>query len=171
MAPTPLEKIDARTDQRTLRDVFGTFPSGVVAVCARIQGVPIGMAASSFTSVSLDPPLVSVCIDNKSSTWPALKSAHRIGISVLGESHDLVCRALSSRTTADRFADLQYEESKDGSIFIPGASSWMECSLFEELPGGDHRIALLKIESIGEQMDTLPLVFHRSGFHSLVVAS
>ena len=85
----------AGLDQRTLRDAFGAFPSGVVAVAASVKGQLTGIAASSFTSVSIDPPLVSFSISTTSSTWPLLREAGRLGISVLADHHDAVCRQLA----------------------------------------------------------------------------
>ena len=82
-------------DQRTLRDAFGAFPSGVVAVAASVKGQLTGIAASSFTSVSIDPPLVSFSIATSSSTWPLLREAEHLGISVLADHHDAVCRQLA----------------------------------------------------------------------------
>ena len=69
-------------DPRTLRDAFGAFPSGVVAVAASVRGQLTGIAASSFTSVSIDPPLVSFSISTTSSTWPLLREADRMGTTV-----------------------------------------------------------------------------------------
>jgi flavin reductase (DIM6/NTAB) family NADH-FMN oxidoreductase RutF len=69
-------------DPQQLRRVFGSFPSGVAAVAALVAGEPVGIAASSFTSVSLDPPLVSVCIAHTSTTWPVLRTASRLGVSI-----------------------------------------------------------------------------------------
>lgn len=62
--------IEAVTAADQLRPAFGCFPSGVTAVCADVDGVPAGLAASSFTSVSVEPPLVSVCMQHSSTTWP-----------------------------------------------------------------------------------------------------
>jgi flavin reductase (DIM6/NTAB) family NADH-FMN oxidoreductase RutF len=78
-----------------LRRAFAMFPSGVTAVCATVEGRPVGLAASSFTSVSLDPPLVSVCIAHTSSTWPLLRAAGRVGVSVLAEGHASIARQLA----------------------------------------------------------------------------
>ena len=75
-------------DPQRLRHVFGAFPSGVAAVAALVGGVPVGIAASSFTSVSLDPPLVSLCVAHTSTTWPLLRGADRLGVSILGEAQD-----------------------------------------------------------------------------------
>lgn len=91
-----------------LRRAFGCFPSGVTAVCALVDGEPVGMAASSFTSVSVSPPLVSVCIQNISSTWPKLRRRPRLGLSVLAEGHDAACARLASKD-GDRFADVGWE--------------------------------------------------------------
>ena len=72
----------------SLREAFGHFPSGVVAIAAEVNGVREGLAASTFVPVSLDPPLVSFCVQNISTTWPKLKGVPMLGISVLGEAHD-----------------------------------------------------------------------------------
>lgn len=85
-ALSPLQSV--QEDTTLLRSVFGRFPTGVTAVCAEVDGAPVGMAASSFTSVSLSPPLVSVCVQNSSQTWPVLRRARRIGVSVLSEEHE-----------------------------------------------------------------------------------
>src|SRR5689334_21946313 len=81
-------------DDATLRRVFGCFPSGVIAVCASVDGEPLGMAASSFTTVSVAPPLVSICVQNSSTTWPRLRRRERLGISVLAEHHGDACLSL-----------------------------------------------------------------------------
>src|SRR5260221_1292831 len=90
-------------NSRELRNAYGCFPSGVTAICAIVGGQPVGMAASSFTSVSLEPPLVSVCVQSSSRTWAVLKASKRVGVSVLGQTHGEVCRQLAAKT-GDRFA-------------------------------------------------------------------
>ncbi|MBV8928028.1 MAG: flavin reductase family protein, partial [Mycobacteriaceae bacterium] len=88
--------------EASLREAFGHFPTGVIAIAAEVDGVRVGLAASTFVPVSLDPPLVSFCVQNTSTTWPKLKDVPRLGISVLGESHDEAARTLAART-GDRF--------------------------------------------------------------------
>ena len=152
-------------DHRALRDAFGRFPSGVVSACARVDGAPVGMAMSSFTSVSLDPPLVLVCVDRASSTWPRLRDrpdGGRLGVSVLGEAHDATARQLASRT-ADRFAGLPLVDGEGGALFVGGAAAWLECSVESELPGGDHVVVLLRVHA-HRVLETGPLVFHGSTF-------
>ncbi|WP_349263643.1 flavin reductase family protein, partial [Actinocrinis sp.] len=94
-------------DPATLRRVFGAFPTGVTALAALVDGVPVGMAANSFTSVSLDPPLVSVCVATASATWPSLRRANRIGVSVLSHRQETASRQLAARGI-DRFAGLPW---------------------------------------------------------------
>ncbi|GAB3347670.1 flavin reductase family protein [Amycolatopsis echigonensis] len=153
-------------DARTLRRAFGCFPSGVTAVCALIDGVPTGMAASSFTSVSMDPPLVSVCVQHTSETWPKLRPRTRLGVSVLAEGHDTECLKLSKKD-GDRFAGVSWEATADGAIYLHGATAWLDCSVERELPAGDHAIALLRIHGLRADPDTAPLVFHGSRFRTL----
>lgn len=149
-----------------LRGVFGTFPTGVVAVAGTVDGVRVGVAASSFTSVSLDPPLVSVAFDNTSTTWPVLRKSARLGISVLAEGQDLLCRQLAAKN-ADRFANASTTISDGGAVLFHGAVSWLEVELHDELQGGDHSIALLAVKAMHTFTGTHPLVFHGSGFRAL----
>ena len=84
-----------------LRRVFGAFPTGVTAIAAFVDGTPVGLAASSFTSVSLDPPLASVCIAKTSTTWPVLRRAERLGVSYF-TARNHVERVLSKLGVANR---------------------------------------------------------------------
>ncbi|MCW0193417.1 MAG: flavin reductase family protein [Rhodococcus sp.] len=152
-------------DTSTLRSVFGTFPTGVVAVAAHVDGVPTGFAASSFVSVSLDPPLVSFCVQNTSATWALLKNCRSLGISVLGETHEAVARALAGRAE-NRFTDLAVSSGHGGPIFVDGASAWLEVSVEELIPAGDHTIALMRVDGVASH-DREPIVFHRSVFRRL----
>ena len=156
------------TDQATLRTAYGTFPSGVIAVCALEDDLPVGIAASSFVSVSLDPPLVSVCVQHTSSTWPRLSACARLGLSVLSRGQDRLCRQLAARIE-DRFADVDWTATSSGAVLIHNAAAWLECSIYEVVPAGDHDMALLNVEAFQVYPDVAPLVFHASGFHTLAV--
>lgn len=153
------------TSDGRLREAFGCFPSGVTAVCALVDGTPRGLAASSFTSVSLAPPLVSLCIQRTSSTWPLLRNRPRLGLSVLAEGQDDACLSLSARQ-GDRFREVEWEPGPDDSVFVTGASAWLECSPHEEVPAGDHLIALLEVHRLRTE-EIPPLVFHGSRFRRL----
>lgn len=167
MIPSQLTRLDPSTShQAMLRQTFGCFPSGVTAVCAVVDGQPVGMAVSSFTSVSLDPPLVSVCVANSSSTWPKLRASGRLGVSVLGEAHDRACRQLSAKD-GDRFAGVPWKATDGGALFVVGSAAALECELVKEVPAGDHLIALLRIHALSSDATVTPLVFHGSRFRQL----
>ncbi|WP_032384808.1 flavin reductase family protein [Rhodococcoides fascians] len=155
-------------DQSVLRNAFGQFPSGVVAVCAEIDGVKIGMAASSFVAVSVDPPLVAFCVQDTSTTWPKFAAASRIGISVLGELHDVAARTLAAKT-GNRFEGLTTTTTDDGALFIDGASMWLDASVTEQVTAGDHDIVLLRINELEVKDGVAPIVFHGSKFRRLAV--
>src|ERR1700754_2804823 len=108
-----------------LREAFGHFPSGVIAIAAEVEGIRVGLAASTFVPVSLDPPLVSFCVQNTSTTWPKLKDLPFLGISVLGESHDAAAKTLAAKT-GDRFAGLETIATDSGAGFVAGTSVWLE---------------------------------------------
>ena len=161
-----IEMEPVTADPALLRRAFGCFPSGVTAVCAMVGGEPTGIAASSFTSVSVAPPLVSVCVQGTSTTWPRLRSLPRLGLSVLAEEHGAACLSLS-RKVGDRFDGVAWEAGVAGGVFVHGSSAWLDCSLYAELPAGDHAIALLEIHGLRAAPDTPPLIFHDSRFRRL----
>jgi flavin reductase (DIM6/NTAB) family NADH-FMN oxidoreductase RutF len=160
-----LSNVTMAADATQLRLVFGCFPSGVTAVCANMGAGPIGMLVSSFTSVSLDPPLASICIMHTSRTWSALRAAPRLGISVLAHEHRGVCQRFSARQ--DPFDGLALTQTPEGAVLLPEAGAWLDCSIHDEIPAGDHTIVLLRIEAIDACPTTSPLVFYGSRYHRL----
>lgn len=154
-------------DEPALRAAFSRFPSGVVAVAAIVDGEPVGMSASSFTSVSLDPPLVSVNAHVKSVTWARLAHRPRIGLSVLGEDQADICRRLATRGRTDRFAGVPWAATGSGAVFVEGATAWLECEVTQRVPAGDHEIVVLRLHAVDTTPDRPPLIFHASTFHRL----
>ena len=161
-----VDKTHKVADPAQLRRVFGAFPSGVTAIAALIDGGPVGIAASSFTSVSLDPPLVSVCIAHSSTTWPLLSGAARFGVSVLAADQERACVQLSARH-ADRFADLDWRATAHGAVLLEGASAWLECSTDAAFRAGDHDIVVMRVHDLDADHAVQPLVFHASRFNQL----
>lgn len=153
-------------DARALRDAFGTYPSGVVAVAGRVQGRLVGIAASSFTSVSIDPPLVSVSVATSSSTWPVLRAAGQIGVSVLADHHDALCRQLAGPAD-ERFDDLAVHTTCGGAVLLDEAVAQFTCTVHDEVEAGDHQLVLLAVADLHVEGHRQPLVFHRSGFQRL----
>lgn len=154
-------------DPMQLRRAYGCFPSGVTGVCALEEDYPVGIAANAFTSVSMEPALASVCVQNTSETWPRIRNLHRLGVSVLAEEQNQACRTLALKS-GDRFADVEWNASADGAVFIHDAVCWLDCSIHDEIAAGDHIIVLLAIHAVRADPERTPLVFHSSRFRQLV---
>jgi flavin reductase (DIM6/NTAB) family NADH-FMN oxidoreductase RutF len=149
-----------------LRRAFAAFPSGVTAVAGMIDDHPVGLTASTFTPVSLEPPLVSICVARTSTTWPTLRRAPSLGVSVLAAGHGEVARAMSAKQ-GDRFAGLDWNADESGAVLVNGSALWLTCTLENEFPAGDHEIALLRIHRLQVFPDVAPLVFHGSLYRQL----
>ncbi|WP_134767238.1 flavin reductase family protein [Nocardioides sp. 1609] len=155
-------------DPDALRAAFGVFPSGVVAVAAQVDGAPVGLAASSFTSVSLDPPLVQFSIANTSRTWPDLRRSERLGVTILAEAHGAVCRQLAGPVDR-RFTGIPTTTTPLGAITLDEGLARFYCSIYREVEAGDHTIVLLLLHAVEAADTSQPLVFHRSAFGSLAI--
>ncbi|MEU7630285.1 flavin reductase family protein [Nocardia sp. NPDC049220] len=153
-------------DGAGLRRAFANFPSGVVAVCAELDATPYGLAVSTFVPVSLDPPLVSFCVQNSSETWPKLAAASHLGLSLLGTDQQAAARSLGTRD-GDRFRDVDLYRGSGAAVFIEGASAWIEGVPEATVPAGDHAVVILRVHRIATRAGADPLVFHGSRFRRL----
>src|SRR5436305_8494819 len=113
MAERPKEEI-VTPDDRRFRDVFGHFATGVTIITAMDGDEPVGMAANSFTSVSLEPPLVLFCAAKSSSTWPRIETSGNWAANILDDDGEEICR-LFAQKGADRFARIAYTQGRTGS--------------------------------------------------------
>lgn len=152
-----------------LRQVFGSFPTGVVAVAAQVDGVLTGLAASSFTTVSLEPALVSFSIAAASKTWPDLRRANHLGVTILADHHGALARQLAGPVN-QRFDDVSLTITDRGSVTVDEGVAHFDTTIYREVEAGDHIIVLLQLHAVaeaeaGEQGS--PLLFHRSGFSRL----
>lgn len=158
--------LDKTTDTSVLRQTFACFPSGVAAVCAIAPDAPVGLLVSSFTSVSLDPPLASICIMKESRRWQRLREATRLGVSFLGDGQADVCGRFRGEPE-DGFDGLDIGVTPNGAVLLENATAWLDCSIHEEVEAGDHTIVLLRIQALQASPARAPLVFHNSKFHQL----
>jgi flavin reductase (DIM6/NTAB) family NADH-FMN oxidoreductase RutF len=124
------------------------------------------MVVSTFIPVSLDPPLVAFCAQKCSRTWPKLRTASRLGLTLLDESQYLTARQLSAGA-GDRFAGLSLETDEQGAIFLADCSAVLECSIRSETEVGDHYLIVLEVNEFELRGEKAPLVFHKSVFRSL----
>ena len=149
MALTPTE----------FRTALRSFAAGVTVVTTRDRdGHPSGLTASAFTSVSLDPPLVLVCVDHKSQTFPALRDRSRFAINVLRDDQEGVSRRFAS-TRLDKFDGVAYTLSALGLPLLPDALARIECSKVSAYVEGDHTIFVGRVERASAG-DGAPLLFY-----------
>jgi flavin reductase (DIM6/NTAB) family NADH-FMN oxidoreductase RutF len=155
-------------DALAFRRVLGAFPTGVTIVATRwAEGSPCGLTVSSFTSVSLDPPLVLVCIDHASNTHDRLLESGSFAVSVLAlHQADLAARfALEPGET--RFENLPWSEGPTGDPVVDEAAAWLACTLHAVHPGGDHSILVGRVEDLGLGDDEA-LAFYRGTYGRIV---
>ena len=154
------------SDAPTLKTAFSRIPSGLVAVAALAEGMPQGIVMSSFSAVSMNPPLVSICVQLTSSTWPKLRDAGTLGVSFLGEGQEEVC-AQFAKPSDQRFDNIDWFADPEGAVFLEDASAWMRCSFAEGMRAGDHIIALMTVESAGWDGKRPPLIYLERSFREL----
>ena len=134
-------------DPRALRDAFGTFMTGVTVVTSHDgEGQPIGFTANSFTSVSLDPPLLLVSLSKRSSNFDALTSASSFAVNILSENQEDISNRFA-RPVADRYADLDWQTGPHGSPLIGGVAAWFDCSMHKTVDAGDHVLLIGQVEA------------------------
>lgn len=133
-------------DSDTFRSALSHFASGITVVTARDRtGADHGMTVSAFSSVSLNPPLVLVCIDHDATALPHIREAERFGVSILAADQADVATRFAQQGT-DRFDDVSFTRANDGPALINGAAAHLLCRIVAEHPGGDHVILVGEVE-------------------------
>ncbi len=150
-------------DPRVMRDVLGHFASGVTVVTAVGPDGPIGFTCQSFSSLSLEPPLVAFAPARTSTTWPRLRDAGRFCVNVLAEDQSELSQAFA-RSGTDRYAGVRWAPSPHGSPMLDGVVAWIDSELWAEYDGGDHTIVVARVLDLGADPTRSPLVFHRGGY-------
>ncbi|HIG21872.1 MAG TPA: alpha/beta fold hydrolase [Henriciella marina] len=155
------------SDARTLRDALGCFATGVTVVTTMsTEGKPVGLTANSFTSVSLDPPLLLVCIAKSSSSLEALQTSERFAVNVLHIGQQPVSNTFAM-PGEDRFSQTPWQEGQYGSPLISGALANFECIKFDLHDGGDHVILIGKVERAKYEPRRDPLLYFKGKYRRL----
>lgn len=132
---------------RLLRDAFGCFMTGVTVVTTTDEtGAPLGFTANSFSSVSLDPPLLLVSISNRSANLAAYTSGKGFAVNVLSEGQKAISNVFA-RPSDDRFDTIDWQAGPHGAPVIAGGSAWFDCSLEQAIKAGDHTILIGRVEA------------------------
>ncbi len=134
-------------DPQALRRAFGAFMTGVTVVTSRDKdGQPLGFTANSFTSVSLDPPLVLVCLANTSSNYAAFTEGAGFSVNVLSETQKDISNTFA-RPSENRFEHVAWREGPQGSPVLEGVSAWFDCAMHKVVPAGDHAILIGEVRA------------------------
>lgn len=156
-------------EARALRDAFGAFLTGVTVVTTVDDaGSPIGFTANSFTSVSLEPPLLLVCLAKTSRNYATLTRAKGFGINVLSEGQKEVSNTFA-RPVEDRFAAVQWRTGPLGSPVFADVAAWFDCAMHEVVDAGDHVILLGRVEGFDNSGKT-GLGYARGGYFTPTLA-
>jgi 3-hydroxy-9,10-secoandrosta-1,3,5(10)-triene-9,17-dione monooxygenase reductase component len=148
------------------RAAISHFATGVTVVTTSGPDGPAGMTANAICSLSLDPLLMLVCLEQSSRTLAAVQESRRLAVNVLAQHQQPLASAFASKAPeAEKFQGVGYDEV-DGVPVLQDAVAWLTGEVEDLLPGGDHLIGVTAVSSVGSPGGE-PLVYYRSGYHSL----
>lgn len=153
-------------DPSQFRQLLGRFATGVtILTVATPEGRPLGMTANSVASVSLHPPLLSVCVDREAEMHDAILGTKEFVVNVLASPQEALARRFADEHE-DRFEGIGYHLSPDGLILLDGALAHIECERHSQHPTGDHTIVIGRVVG-GTTGDGRPLLYYRGGYAGL----
>jgi flavin reductase (DIM6/NTAB) family NADH-FMN oxidoreductase RutF len=153
-------------DPSQFRQLLGRFATGVAVLTVTTpQGHPLGMTANSVSSVSLHPPLLSVCVDREAEMHDAILKAREFVVNILSSPQEALARRFADEHE-DRFDGIGYRLSPEGLVLLDGALAHIECVRQAEYPAGDHTIVLGRVVG-GATTDGRPLLYYRGGYAAL----
>ena len=155
-------------DPDTFRSVLGRFATGVTVITTRGEdGLDYGMTASAFSSLSLNPPLVLVCIAHDASMFPVIRGAPHFTVNVLAADQEALSRRFAAKDP-NRFDGVGYTRGKFGPALLDEALAYLECRVAHQIPGGDHTIFVGEVESATAAAGAAkPLLYYRGGYAQL----
>jgi flavin reductase (DIM6/NTAB) family NADH-FMN oxidoreductase RutF len=152
-------------DPDAFRAVLGRFASGVTVVTVRDpKGHDQGMTVSAFSSVSLSPPLVMICIGLDASLHPVMEHCDYFGVNILSAAQEALSRRFAAHL--NRFDGIGFERGESGVALIEGSLAFLECKVMTRHPAGDHTIVIGEVENVGNR-DDRPLLYYRGGYAQL----
>ncbi len=153
-------------DAAQFRQLLGRFATGVAVLTVTTpDGRLLGMTANSLSSVSLYPPLISVCVEHTAEMHGAILQIDLFAISILSSSQETLARRFADKHE-DRFDGVGYHQTPDGLILLGGALAHIECRRYADYPGGDHTIVLGRVIG-GSTSKGRPLLYYRGGYAAI----
>ncbi|MCS2611120.1 flavin reductase family protein [Halomonas dongshanensis] len=155
-------------DSQRYKQALGAFPTGVTVVTALTdEGQMVGFTASAFSAVSMDPALVLVCPSLTSVSYPVIQQCKRFTIHILSDEQQAIAYQFASKDP-NKSAGVKWHRSAHGNALIDGASAYLECSLWNEYPGGDHAILVGEVQNIWiDESAANPLLYCRGKMDQL----
>jgi flavin reductase (DIM6/NTAB) family NADH-FMN oxidoreductase RutF len=163
-AEPPSPPSAAPIDSARFRQVLGHFPTGVTVITAATPAGPAGLCVGSFTSVSLDPPLVAFCAGDQSTSWPRIEAAGHYCVNILAEDQEEVARVFAGKAE-DKFTGAGWRPSPaTGAPVLADVLAWIDCRIDAVHRAGDHSIVVGRVLDLEIGHEGRPLVFFRGGF-------
>ncbi len=154
-------------DPSLFRSVLGAWPTGVCVITSvDAEGRRHGLVVGSFSSISLDPPLVGFFPDKRSSTWPSIALTGRFCVNVLGADQLELCKRFAARAD-DKFAELAHGHSPSGLPVLDDAIAWIDCRIERVEDIGDHLLVVGEVEALARREEGTPLLFFRGQYHDV----
>lgn len=154
-------------DEAEFRRVLGHLPTGVTVVTARTDsGEPRGLTANAVTSVSLDPPLILVCVETTSDTHDSIERAAAFAVSILPHTAESLARRFATYEADEKFDGVAHHREATGAPVLDAACCWLDCRVWATYPGGDHTIFVGEVVAADAE-DEPPLVYYRGGYGRL----
>jgi flavin reductase (DIM6/NTAB) family NADH-FMN oxidoreductase RutF len=151
-------------DSASFRKVMGHYPTGVCVITSIAPGgAAVGLTVGTFTSVSLNPPLIGFFPDKKSTSWPLIGAAGQFCVNILASDQEAVCRTFSV-PAPDRFAEISHSHSQAGLPVLDGAAGWLDCDIYSVVEAGDHYFVLGRVKAMSADEVASPLIFHKGRF-------
>ena len=155
---------------RKFRDVLGLFASGVTVVTSLSDGEPVGMTCQSFSSVSLEPPLVMFCPAKTSRAWPRMQRAGYFCVNFLAADQAEVSNAMATKG-ADKYDGIGWRPASTGAPLLDDVLGHVDCTVHSVHEAGDHYVVLGRVKELGYGDDGLPLLYYRGGYDTVARAA
>jgi flavin reductase (DIM6/NTAB) family NADH-FMN oxidoreductase RutF/DNA-binding FadR family transcriptional regulator len=168
MSTTPATAADdlRQMTPKEFRDIIGHFASGVTVITALHDGQPYGTTASAVSSLSLEPPMVLICLNKTSSTGQAVSGAQRFAVNILGEDQADEAMRFATKSASEKFQGIAVVDGEWGEPLLGDALSILECKVVEEVTGGTHTVFLAEVERASARAGT-PLAYFKGQFGRL----
>ncbi|ALA68050.1 flavin reductase family protein [Corynebacterium lactis] len=150
-------------DEMSIRGAMSEFTTGVTIVATEHEGEKVGFACQSFSSLSLDPPMILFTVMKSSRSWPHIEKTGTFAVNVLAEDQEDIS-AEFGRRNGKKFDSGQWSRSELGNPLLHGSSVWIDCTVADVHEGGDHWIVTANIVAIGQRDEVKPLIYHRGSY-------